>query len=192
MKKLFSEIPYMESERLIIKRVEDQDAEALSKMTQSKAVYRYLPTFLLEQQGDDIHEVIGQLYEDCYLKKQNLILGIYLKEGMTFCGLAEYYGYKDILRKTCIGYRLIEEFWGKGIASEAVSLMIDYLYCDTDIRTITASVMKDNSASAHVLEKNGFKMLLKAIPEDWGYEKLTIASKWFREKHKNYKRINNK
>jgi ribosomal-protein-alanine N-acetyltransferase len=180
MKKLFSEIPYLQSERIVLKGVEDEDAQALIEMTHSQDVYRYLPTFLFEQQFDDIHEMIGQLYKDCFLKEENLILGVYLKEGMTFCGLAEFYGYKDSIHKTCVGYRLIKKYWGRGIASEAVSLMVDYLYNETDIEIITASTMIENKASAHVLMKNDFVLVSEGVPEDWGYEEPTIADKWIR------------
>lgn len=180
MKKLFSEIPYLNNERIVLKGVEDGDANALTVMTSNTNVYRYLPTFLFEQQYDDIHEMISLIYEDCYKKEENLILGIYLKEDMTFCGLAEFYGYKDPLHKVCIGYRLMEEYWGKGIATETVALMVDYLYGQTDIEIITASTMIENAASAHVLVKNDFILTAKAVPEDWGFEAPTIADKWFR------------
>ena len=97
-----------------------------------------------------------------------------------FCGIAEFYGYKESLQKTCIGYRLDEPWWGKGIASETVRLMVDYLYSATDTEIITASTMIENKASARVLEKNGFILTAAAVPEDWGYSEPTIADKWFR------------
>ena len=181
MKKLFDEIPYMDNGRIILKKLEDTDSEALLELIRSKPVYRYLPTFLFEQQfGDDMHRMIRELYSDCFARKESLIMGVYLKEGMRFCGLAEYYGYKDEIHKTCLGYRLMESCWGQGIASEAVAMMVDYCYSQTDIEIITASTMIENRASARVLEKNGFIMTAAAVPEDWGYSEPTIADKWFR------------
>ena len=35
-------------------------------------------------------------------------------------------------------------------------------------------------AAAHVLENNDFIMTATSVPEDWGYQELTIADKWFR------------
>ena len=72
-----------------------------------------------------------------------------------FCGLAEMYGYRDPVHKISVGYRLLERCWGQGIASEALGLMIDYLYNETDIEIITASTMVENLASARVLQKTG-------------------------------------
>ena len=41
-----------------------------------------------------------------------------------FCGLAEFYGYRDQLHKVSVGYRLLERHWGKGIATETLRLIL--------------------------------------------------------------------
>ncbi|MBR3267864.1 MAG: GNAT family N-acetyltransferase [Oscillospiraceae bacterium] len=165
---------------MILEQISDRDADALRQMVQNDLVYRYLPTFLFERKYSDPHEVIRNLYGDIFLSKESLILGVYLPANRQFCGLAEFYGFKDSLHKTCIGYRLSDRFWGRGIATETVSLMVDYLYTKTDTEIITASTMIENHASSRVLQKNGFLMTASSVPEDWGYPNPTIADKWFR------------
>lgn len=181
MKKLFSEVPYIEGDRIILKRITEDDAASLRELTQSEAVYRYLPTFLFEKKYDSIEYVIDHLYDECF--RESIILGIYLKASggkETFCGIAEMYGFRDEIHKISVGYRLHERFWGQGIASEALELMISYLYNETDIEIITASTMPENRASARVLEKNGFDLVVHASPEDWGYEEPLPTDKWIR------------
>ena len=56
----------------------------------------------------------------------------------------------------------------------------DYLFSQTDIEIITASTMVENQASANVLRKNGFTLVVHAVGEDWGYPEPTIADKWIR------------
>ncbi len=58
--------------------------------------------------------------------------------------------------------------------------MVDYLYGQTDIEIITASTMMENRASARVLEKNGFDLVVRASDEDWGYEEPSPSDKWIR------------
>lgn len=176
MKKLFSEIPYIEGKNLVLKQITQEDAQALTELVQNQNVYRYLPTFLFEKQYDDIHTVIDKLYDECF--RESIILGVY-RDGM-FCGIAEMYGYRDDLHKISIGYRALENFWGQEIASEALQMMIEYLYNETDIEIITASTMLANKASARVLEKNGFMLVASAVDEDWGYQKPTLVDKWIR------------
>ena len=120
--------------------------------------------------------MIRRLYEEGLT--DSLILGVF--SGSRFCGLAEIYGYRAPINKASVGYRLLQEEWGKGIATQTVSMMVDYLYLKTDIEIITASTMIENIASAHVLEKNDFLKVVSAVEEDWGYDKPTIVDKWIR------------
>ena len=175
-KKLFSEIPYLKGKRLTLKRLTRADRSALQELVDSPRVYRYLPTFLFEQKYPDIEYVINHLYDECW--KESIILGVFMED--EFCGLAEMYGYRDPIHKISVGYRLLERYWGKGIAKEALGMMIDYLYDETDIEIITASTMVENQASANVLKKNGFQMVVHAVDEDWGYDKPTVSDKWIR------------
>lgn len=166
----------MKSDRLVLRALTEADAPALEEFVRSERVYRYLPTFLFERKYDDIHRVIRGLYTECF--QESIILGVF--EGTTFCGLAELYGFRDEIHKISVGYRLLEHAWGRGIASEALRLMIDYLYGETDIEIITASTMVENHASARVLQKNGFVLVSAASQEDWGFPQPTLADKWIR------------
>ncbi len=174
MKKLFSEIPYIRGERIVLREITQSDAGALKQLTDDPDVYRYLPTFLFETKYDDISYVIGHLYDEAF--EESIILGIFMND--EFCGIAEMYGYREEIHKISVGYRLLKRFWGQGIATEALGLMINYLYNETDIEIITASTMIENAASAAVLKKNGFDLVVHAVPEDWGYDEPTIADKW--------------
>ena len=176
MAKLFSEIPCLEGENITLKALTSADTEALHALCESEAVYRYLPTFLYEQKNEDKDYVIAHLYDECL--ETSLILGVY-REG-SFCGLAEIYGYRAPLLKASVGYRLLENYWGKGIATEALALLVKYLLEETDIEIITASTMLENRASAKVLKKNGFKHVARGVPENWGYALPTVTDKWLR------------
>lgn len=56
-----------------------------------------------------------------------------------------------------LGYMVTPEGRGKGYCSEAVALILDYLYLLKDIDRIQALIVEENVASKRVLEKNGFK-----------------------------------
>ncbi len=177
---VFDEYPTLESERLVLRKLRSCDANALGMMARSENVYRYLPTFLLEQSCPDIHEAIRRINGPAFEQKESLILGVFAKDGMTFCGLAEFYGYKPALHKVSIGCRLCEFCWGQGIATEVIGLLVDYLYTQTDTQLITASTMVQNFGSARALRKNGFSLAAAASREDWGYPEPSVVDKWFR------------
>ena len=56
-----------------------------------------------------------------------------------------------------IGYAIIPSERGKGYCSEAVKIMVDYLFLSKDIGRIQAHTDIRNAASQKVLEKVGFK-----------------------------------
>ena len=173
-KRFYTEIPYLQGERLTLRALTPGDADALRELTEDAAVYRYLPTFLFEKKYDDVRTVIERLYDECLA--ESIILGIFMEDD--FCGLAEFYGYREPIHKISVGYRLLRRCWGKGIATEALGMMIGYLSHETDIEIITASTMIENQASANVLRKNGFSLVVHGADEDWGYEIPTAADKW--------------
>ena len=64
---------------------------------------------------------------------------------------------QDIERRSAeIGYWLGEEFWGRGIVTEAVQAVTEYGFTKFDLCRIWASVFAWNPASGRVLEKAGF------------------------------------
>ena len=178
-KRLFSEVPTIEGERVVLDRVVDGDADALRDLIENPTVQRYLPTNLFENQRDDVNETIGLLYGDIFENRESLILAIRDKETGELAGLAEFYGLRDKLHKVSVGNRLRERYWDKGFASEATSLMVRYLYGETDIEIITASSRVENEAAAHVLEKADFIRTSRFVEEDWGFPEPTLVDKWF-------------
>lgn len=103
-------------------------------------------------------------------KKKWIIAGIYMcEQSDRLVGLAEMFDYKQRTNQITIGYRINESFWHKKIATNAVSLMKQYLCNFVDIKIIQAFVMPENTFSEKVLIKNGFKKEPYIIKEkNWG------------------------
>ena len=65
----------------------------------------------------------------------------------------------NIHRKTAeLGYYIAEEYWGKGIMTEAVRQICNYVFENSDIIRIYAEPFATNFASCRVLEKAGFQL----------------------------------
>jgi [ribosomal protein S5]-alanine N-acetyltransferase len=64
---------------------------------------------------------------------------------------------EDVHRHTAtLGYWLGEDFWGRGIMTEAVAVFTDFCFENFPLHRISAEVFANNAASARVLEKAGF------------------------------------
>lgn len=63
----------------------------------------------------------------------------------------------NVYRKNAeIGYFVGEKYWGKGIATKAIGLVVTYIFQHFDIERIYAEPYAHNTASRRVLDKNGF------------------------------------
>jgi len=78
--------------------------------------------------------------------------------------------WEDVFRRSAeIGYWLGEEYWGRGIVTEAVRAVTEYAFANFDLCRIYAGVFEWNAASARVLEKAGYEFecrLRKSITKD--------------------------
>ena len=179
MKELFEEFPRLESDRLILREWAAADAPSIEPIVHDPGVYRFLPTFLYEQSYEDVGEMIACSRKKCFDTHDAILLGIFLKnDPERLIGIAEIYNYEPEKEKASIGYRLNRYYWGKGIASETAALLVKYLIEQTDVRKITAHVMAENTASARVLEKNGFVLRWSGLREDWGRESSVLVNKY--------------
>lgn len=73
-------------------------------------------------------------------------------------------------KKADLGYWIGEQYWGRGIATECLKLIIDYAFsAELGLKQLCAYVFPDNKASIRVLEKNG----MNKIREVNEYHKLS-------------------
>jgi len=64
----------------------------------------------------------------------------------------------DVERMTAeVGYWLGEEFWGRGVATEAVKAITEYGFATLELVRIFAVPLANNAASSRVLEKAGYE-----------------------------------
>lgn len=78
------------------------------------------------------------------------------KDGV-YVGNIGLHAQNDVYRNSAeIGYFIGEPYWGQGIATEAVELMVAYGFDTLGFHRIFAGVFSYNPASARVLEKAGF------------------------------------
>ncbi len=64
---------------------------------------------------------------------------------------------QDVYRHSAeVGYWIGEEYWGRGIMTEAIEIFTAHLFEYFDFNRLSAGVFSSNPASARVLEKAGF------------------------------------
>ncbi|WMJ22081.1 GNAT family protein [Paludicola sp. MB14-C6] len=174
MAELFECFPSLQNETLIIRKMSDDDIDALSEIACNDNVYKYIPPFLYKKSRGNLLAAIRNLGGRDFDKKKLIIAGIYLcEEPDKLIGLAEMFDYKKRVNQITIGYRISELYWHRGIATNTVKLMIDYLCNDIGIQKLKAFVMPENVFSAKVLIKNGFIKEPNTVQEkNWGGKEI--------------------
>ena len=146
------------SERLILRAFTESDLEDFYKYASVNGVG--------EMAGWKHHKNIQESAEilDVFINEDKTF-AICLKENGKVIGSlgVEKYGLEDKLtefdgyRGRELGFVLSKEYWGKGIMPEAVSAVIDYLFCELDYDFLLCGHYNFNSQSKKVQEKCGFK-----------------------------------
>ncbi|MDD5142587.1 GNAT family N-acetyltransferase [Methanoregula sp.] len=78
-----------------------------------------------------------------------------------------------------LGYSVLEEFWNRGYATEAVGALLPFIFSLPGITRIIATTYPDLPASIRVLEKTGF-VKTDEVPAGAGAEEGTLC--YLREK----------
>jgi ribosomal-protein-alanine N-acetyltransferase len=128
------------------------DAESLAKHANSRKVWLGVrDLFPCPYTIDDAHEFLRKK-----IAEQSATI-FCIEIGSAAVGGIGVHPGQDVHRHTAtLGYWLGEEFWGRGIMTEAVAAVTDFCFRNFQLRRISAEVFGNNPASARVLEKAGF------------------------------------
>lgn len=77
-----------------------------------------------------------------------------------------------------VGYHIAKKYTGKGYATEAVKAFLPYIAEKMNLEKIWGICLKDNVASAKVMEKCGFENIFVGVGIYQGEEREIIKNKW--------------
>lgn len=145
----------LRTDRLILRPFTIDDIDAAYKMNLDEEVSRWT--------GDGgvvgKEEIRRRIQEDVlgdYAKYRYGRMAVVLKETeefIGFCGLKYLEDYEEV----DLGYRLMSQYWGRGYATEACQVCLDYGFGQLGLNKIIAMVLPQNKASIRVLDKLGFQ-----------------------------------
>ncbi|MBC8153478.1 MAG: GNAT family N-acetyltransferase [Bacteroidetes bacterium] len=129
------------------------DEEALSRHASNRSIWNNVRDFFpFPYTPRDASSWVRT--NKAYLQPNNLAVEI---EGQAV-GNVGFTVKDDIYRFNAeIGYWLSEPFWGRGVMSEAVPVMVDYMFKSFQINRIYACVLEGNVGSMRVLDQAGFR-----------------------------------
>ena len=145
----------LETQNLILREFEDKDAQALVSGLSNINIAKFLVAFPFPFTKSDAKKFIKKTHKDskqtprttyklAITQKNTLIGAIVLKE-------------IDYTNLTCeLGYWLSEEYWKKGLTTQAARRIIKFAFEELKLNKIIAKTITSNLASNNLIKKLGF------------------------------------
>lgn len=145
----------METDRILLRKWQESDADALFKYASDPDVgprAGWPPHKSVEESREIIKTVFNT----------DTMWAIVLKETGEAIGCAGYLpaanSNLNIPGDECeVGYWIGKPYWGRGICTEALKLVIDYCFNVKGFKSLWGDFFPQNPASGRVMEKCGFK-----------------------------------
>ena len=158
----FQPFPVIETDRLILREVTLDDAEAFFQLRTNIDAMRFLDKYL-PKKIEEIQELIGKIIEGIQ-KNESIGWAICMKGNPSLLGTIGYHRiYKEHYRAE-IGYMLQPAYWNKGIMSEAITKILDFGFNNMKLHSIEAHINPNNDASKSILKK--FKFIKEAYHKE--------------------------
>lgn len=147
----FAQYPSIETERLLLRPVTLNDAEAMFEYASDRENTRY--TFPTNQSLEETKNNIAQFYLANPLGRW----GIELKSNGQFIGTIDLHKIDTVLKKSAIGYIINKKYWNQGLTTEANRAVIELAFEKIGMNKLIAVHDKANPASGRVMEKSGMR-----------------------------------
>ena len=151
---------YLETPRLILRAVKEEDAQGFFELDSDPEVHRFLGNNPVKhlRESEEVVKSIQKQYRENGIGRL-AIIDKATEEFVGWSGLK----YETVVRAGFpyydLGYRLKKKFWGKGIATEAALASLEYGFQQRQLEEIYAAADVDNIGSNKVLQKVGLKLV---------------------------------
>jgi RimJ/RimL family protein N-acetyltransferase len=140
-------LPRIKTQRLILRPIADDDLDILHGMLSDAETMRYWSTLP--------HTGIQQTVDWIASNRADMVAGTAIEYGVEFEG--RLIGRATFWNGNELGYIFDKAYWGRGFASEALTVMIDYAYIFCPWPEIVAEIDPRNLGSLRLLERLGFQ-----------------------------------
>lgn len=155
MENHFVKFPVLQTKRLLLRAIENDDAQAIFEMRANALVN----SFIARPQMQDFEAAV-KLVESTKLRysdRQGMGWAGMLRDQVKIIGTCGFNNFEFPNKHAEIGGEMATEYWGKGIAQEAFEAIIAFGQNELDLQTIEAKVSPENRSAIALLTNYGFE-----------------------------------
>lgn len=167
----------LETPRVILRRFSLEDAPALyANWASDPEVTKYL-SWSAHGSMEDSAKILTEWVES-YRKDDTYQWAIVLKTMRQPIGSIGVVSHNDQAELVHVGYALGKAWWGKGIMTEALQAVMDFLFDEVGVNRIESRHDPRNPGSGKVMEKCGMKYEGTHRQSDWNNQGICDAC-WY-------------
>jgi RimJ/RimL family protein N-acetyltransferase len=148
-------LPILQGKQVRLRALKRSDADSIQRYADDPEVAEFLPMLPSPYSFEDARLWINQAHREAR-EKTGYSFGITRRTDDEVMGMMSLKTVNWTDRNAEIGYWLARDFWGKGYASEALRLILDFVFDHLRLVRAYAVVQEQNLPSIRILEKAGF------------------------------------
>lgn len=156
-----------------LRALEPADVDILYQWENNREVW-YLSNTLNPFSRFDLEQYVLNAGNDIFTDKQVRFMIVENKSGSTV-GAIDLFEFNPSNQRVGVGVLIAEDYREKGLASEALDLVIQYCFDILQVHQVFANIAADNLKSIRLFKKKGF--MQNGAKQDW----LLIQGKWTAE-----------
>ena len=153
IKELINDVPVLETERLVLRKFNNNDADDLYEYCKDPEVTKYL-IFETYENIETAQDRIDFLQAK-YAQEKMLCWAIVEKYSKKVIGSIDLCNICDKDKKAEAGYVLNREYWNRGYMTECLKRVLDYAFNELGLVRVYAKCIISNIASETVMKKTG-------------------------------------
>lgn len=155
IEEVFADLPTLESERLVLRKVTESDTDDMFAYTADAALLEHLPLNVTPTRAETQAAIRG--FMDMYHARRVAPWGISLKATGRHIGLVGFESWNPVTDRAEIGFLVARAFWRQGYAIEAARRAMRFGFDQMKLNRIEARVAPRNEPSRLLLAKLGMR-----------------------------------
>ncbi len=146
----------LETKRLILRDLKDEDKKVLAGLVNDLDVTKYLAVVPYPYTKKDADWFVNYCKKEAKKKpRENYELGIELKENKKLIGVIGITKVNRLDKKGTLGYWLGKEYWRQGIMYEASQGLLKFVFEKLELQRIDITASTKNESSNNLIKKLG-------------------------------------
>lgn len=166
----------MRSAHLQLRALEPEDIDLLYRWENDTSIW-HLSNTLTPLSRFNLEQYVLTASDDIYTSKQlRMMIDLHREEPVRTIGCVDLFDFDPTNLRAGIGIMIVEAERGKGFASEALDLILDYAFNLLQLHQLYSNVLASNTESLSLFKRKHFSVI--GVKKEWLRDKRSWADEY--------------